>query len=164
MGDIVTEMADAWDKHRASIDADDITDGDDVWDAIQGAFNAGYVAGMSRQSTATSPPPRIPPMPERTKGKRGALSERERELALMLLEMPDLPEGMTVDNYTDYCTGADGTRKQPYPKRHNRQCSIGYHYECTDPNGERCGCPCHRLRKMGIDADALLAELAKTKA
>lgn len=24
-----------------------------------------------------------------------------------------------------------------------RQCSIGYHEECSDPEGERCKCVCH---------------------
>jgi hypothetical protein len=26
----------------------------------------------------------------------------------------------------------------------NRQCSIGYHMECSDPQGEECECPCHQ--------------------
>lgn len=25
-----------------------------------------------------------------------------------------------------------------------RQCSIGYHDECSDPMGNRCQCDCHR--------------------
>lgn len=25
----------------------------------------------------------------------------------------------------------------------NRQCAIGWHSECSDPNGEECTCPCH---------------------
>jgi hypothetical protein len=27
----------------------------------------------------------------------------------------------------------------------NRQCSIGYHNECSDPAGESCMCSCHAL-------------------
>jgi hypothetical protein len=27
----------------------------------------------------------------------------------------------------------------------NRQCSIGYHEECSDPYGESCMCSCHAL-------------------
>lgn len=27
----------------------------------------------------------------------------------------------------------------------NRQCSIGYHDECSDPYGESCMCSCHAL-------------------
>lgn len=36
------------------------------------------------------------------------------------------------------------TGRVPYNHVRNRQCSIGYHDECTDPNGQRCKCPCHR--------------------
>lgn len=25
----------------------------------------------------------------------------------------------------------------------NRQCSIGWHAECSDPEGEKCACHCH---------------------
>jgi hypothetical protein len=25
----------------------------------------------------------------------------------------------------------------------NRQCSIGWHEECSDPHGDSCRCPCH---------------------
>jgi hypothetical protein len=25
-----------------------------------------------------------------------------------------------------------------------RQCSLGYHEECSDPNGDECTCGCHR--------------------
>jgi len=25
----------------------------------------------------------------------------------------------------------------------NRQCSIGWHQECSDPHGDECGCACH---------------------
>ena len=75
-----------------------------------------------------------------------SLLQVARKMRMALLEMPEAPEHLaTDDGYTDYCTGADGTRKQPYQRRRNRQCSIGWHGECSDPKGESCGCPCHWL-------------------
>lgn len=60
-------------------------------------------------------------------------------------------------SYTDYLTGAhdkgpfnaaeDGANYVYTPHR-NRQCSIGYHEECSDPEGEQCGCVCHPLAKL----------------
>ena len=58
--------------------------------------------------------------------------------------------------YTDYLTGAhksgpfnSGTDKDyVYTPDRNRQCSIGYHSECTDPAGETCGCVCHPLAEI----------------
>lgn len=60
-------------------------------------------------------------------------------------EMPPLLHGETLDEYTDRLTGADGTDRRPYDHHRNRQCSIGWHEECSDPAGERCKCPCHPL-------------------
>lgn len=37
----------------------------------------------------------------------------------------------------------------PYDHMRNRQCSIGYHDECSDPHGVDCECPCHRLPPEG---------------
>lgn len=31
----------------------------------------------------------------------------------------------------------------------NRQCSIGWHGECSDPDGERCRCACHADEEDG---------------
>ena len=75
-------------------------------------------------------------------------------------DMPDYPDAAREAGveYTDYLTGA-GEKAQAlrisidpktnqnyvYTPRRNRQCSIGYHEECSDPRGENCGCPCHRL-------------------
>lgn len=74
-----------------------------------------------------------------------------------LLAMPEAPEHIVGDDqYTDYCTGADGTRKQPYQRQRNRQCSIGWHGECSDPAGEECGCPCH-----WIDEDLVAGKEAR---
>lgn len=60
--------------------------------------------------------------------------------------------------YTDYLTGAhkagpfnhadDGSKDYVYTPKRNRQCSIGYHGECSDPEGETCGCPCHPIAKL----------------
>jgi hypothetical protein len=45
---------------------------------------------------------------------------------------------------TDKKTGKEYT----YTPDRNRQCSIGYHEECSDPEGETCGCPCHQIIKL----------------
>jgi hypothetical protein len=58
-------------------------------------------------------------------------------------EMPPMLPGESVDQYTDRLTGADGTGRVPYDHHRNRQCSIGWHEECSDPAGEWCKCPCH---------------------
>lgn len=61
--------------------------------------------------------------------------------------------------YTDYLTGAHNkgpfnfleegsTKDYVYTPDRNRQCSIGYHSQCSDPDGERCGCPCHPIAKL----------------
>ena len=62
-------------------------------------------------------------------------------------KMPPMLPGEALDAYTDRLTGADKTDRRPYNHYRNRQCSIGYHRECTDPSGERCKCPCHRKQK-----------------
>ena len=59
-------------------------------------------------------------------------------------KMPPMLRHETLEMYTDRLTGADQTNRVPYNHRRNRQCSIGYHNECTDPRGTRCKCPCHR--------------------
>lgn len=45
---------------------------------------------------------------------------------------------------TDPKTGKEYT----YSPDRNRQCTIGYHEECSDPEGETCGCPCHQIIKL----------------
>lgn len=58
--------------------------------------------------------------------------------------------------YTDYLTGAHDAgpfnvspdKDYVYTPSRNRQCSIGYHDECTDPSGEACGCVCHKLAEI----------------
>lgn len=41
----------------------------------------------------------------------------------------------------------------------NRQCGIGYHEECSDPNGYECDCKCHRYRDRLENAGYSLAVL-----
>lgn len=60
--------------------------------------------------------------------------------------------------YTDYLTGAhragpfnyaaDGGGDYVYTPHRHRQCSIGYHAECSDPDGESCGCVCHQIERL----------------
>lgn len=57
--------------------------------------------------------------------------------------MPPALPGETDDQYTNRLTGADGADRIPYDHRRNRQCSIGWHEKCSDPDGEQCQCPCH---------------------
>jgi hypothetical protein len=74
--------------------------------------------------------------------------------------MPAYPDAAAKAGvgYTDYLTGAGAKAKgvkfssdpqsgdeYVYTPHRNRQCAIGYHAECTDPEGETCGCPCHPL-------------------
>lgn len=73
------------------------------------------------------------------------------------------------DAYTDRLTGADRTGRVPYDHPRNRQCSIGWHRECSDPAGLDCKCPCHSdaltseqaaaLQPAGLEAAAKLAGL-----
>lgn len=59
---------------------------------------------------------------------------------------PKLP-GETADDYTNRLLGAGG-HTYPYDHRRGRQCSIGYHEECSDRlNSGECGCPCHEERR-----------------
>jgi hypothetical protein len=57
---------------------------------------------------------------------------------------PMLPGGEGNAAYTDRLTGADRSGRRPYDHPRNRQCSIGYHRECSDADGLTCHCPCHR--------------------
>jgi hypothetical protein len=62
--------------------------------------------------------------------------------------MPPKYVDETTDQYTDRLTGADRTDRRPYDHNRYRQCSIGWHDECsatrtddTGPGG--CECPHH---------------------
>ena len=78
-------------------------------------------------------------------------------------DMPAYPDaaGAAGICYTDYLTRAGAKAKgvsfntdkktgeeYVYTPHRNRQCSIGYHGECTDPSGKECGCPCHQILKL----------------
>lgn len=47
------------------------------------------------------------------------------------------PMGLTAAAWTDSMV-AEGRATGV-----NRQCSIGWHEECSDPDGDRCRCRCH---------------------
>ena len=52
--------------------------------------------------------------------------------------------------------------KGAYLEHRNRQCSIGYHDECTDQNGYDCKCPCHSfpdLRKRSLSEFRTMKEM-----
>ncbi len=57
--------------------------------------------------------------------------------------MPTWLSGESVSAYTDRLTGADGGAT-PFDHKRFRQCSIGWHDECSDPDGDECECPCHQ--------------------
>lgn len=70
--------------------------------------------------------------------------------------MPPRLEDESDEAYTNRLLGAYGMQT-PYKERRFRQCSIGYHDECSDPEGERCQCPCHqfgRLREAALASSA----------
>lgn len=73
------------------------------------------------------------------------------------LTMPPMLPAETLEQYTDRLTGADGGTP-PYPEHRNRQCSIGYHDECTDTKG-KCKCPCHY--PTGANAEVICADLVQ---
>jgi hypothetical protein len=58
-------------------------------------------------------------------------------------QMPPALPDESSEAYTNRLTGADQTDRVPYDHRRNRQCSIGWHGECSDPEGVSCECPCH---------------------
>lgn len=72
-------------------------------------------------------------------------------------EMPPAHSDEDDDAYTDRLLSPDS----PYDHHRNRQCSIGYHDECSDPRGERCECPCHRAQELHIELTKVTAELAE---
>lgn len=77
---------------------------------------------------------------------------------------PTLP-GETPETWTNRVLGADGPDGRPYDHGRNRQCSIGWHNECSDRQNygaidktAGCGCPCHEER---LRAPELVAEFNK---
>jgi hypothetical protein len=61
-------------------------------------------------------------------------------------DMPPALDGEDDDRYTNRLVGVYGPDRVPYDHPRNRQCSIGYHTECSDPCGGECECPCHAAR------------------
>lgn len=62
---------------------------------------------------------------------------------------PALP-GESHEAYTNRLLGIGGTR--PYDHLRNRQCSIGYHLECSDwQNTGQCQCPHHLYLEYAED-------------
>lgn len=59
-------------------------------------------------------------------------------------KMPPTLDGEDAARYTNRLTGVYGADQVPYDHQRNRQCSIGWHNQCSDPNGYDCECPCHR--------------------
>lgn len=62
--------------------------------------------------------------------------------------MPPLLDNESSDHYSDRLIGCYGDDQMPYDHVRNRQCSIGWHNECSErgiPDSEhrRCQCPCH---------------------
>ena len=80
---------------------------------------------------------------------------------------PDVPPtlpGESAGEYTDRLTGADGTDRCPYDHARNRQCSIGYHNECSERHkmivSGGCECPCHIDRDEGPQAGVTMTDAA----
>ena len=69
--------------------------------------------------------------------------------------------GEDDDAYTNRLTGADRTGRRPYDHSRNRQCSIGWHEECSDrDHSGACGCPCHEeLRNAEATVEAFNAHV-----
>lgn len=83
------------------------------------------------------------------------------------IHYPDVPpmlDGEQSGPYTDRLTGADGTGRRPYDHARNRQCSIGYHDECSERHevttSGSCQCPCHIDRAEGSQAGVTMTEAA----
>lgn len=64
------------------------------------------------------------------------------------LELPAQREGETDSEWTDRIN-ASGRSLGRY-----RQCSIGWHEECSDPSGDECLCPCHSSRMPNVSKTA----------
>jgi hypothetical protein len=72
--------------------------------------------------------------------------------------MPPALPGEDDGAYTDRLVGCAGEDMRPYDHRRNRQCSIGWHAECSDPAGVQCECPCHRADIASALAEARARE------
>lgn len=59
-------------------------------------------------------------------------------------EMPPQFPGESEMDYTRRLIGAYGHDWQPYDHARYRHCAVGWHEDCSDPDGRGCQCPCHR--------------------
>lgn len=71
---------------------------------------------------------------------------------------PPMLPGENLDSYTDRLTGADRSGRRPFDHNRYRQCSIGWHNECSDRENHGaidkksgCGCPCHEWRMFAAE-------------
>lgn len=78
---------------------------------------------------------------------------------------PSLPDEDDAA-YTDRLTGADGTGRRPYDHNRHRQCSVGYHFACSERRemivSGGCECPCHIDLNEGPQAGVTASEHAAT--
>lgn len=81
-------------------------------------------------------------------------------------DVPPMLPGESASEYTDRLTGADGTGRRPYDHERYRQCSIGYHNECSERRetvvSGGCECPCHVDRNEGPQAGVTMTDEAAT--
>ena len=79
-------------------------------------------------------------------------------------------EGEDDDTYTNRLIGALGEDVRPYDHARNRQCSIGWHTECSERHllvQANCECPCHRdvlTAATGLPEPAALPEPVRAAA
>lgn len=64
---------------------------------------------------------------------------------------PTLPPSLPGETDGSYTNRLLDPSRAPYNHRRNRQCSIGYHTECSDRTGATCQCPHHA--DTGPDAE-----------
>lgn len=81
------------------------------------------------------------------------------------IHYPDMPPSFGHENpeaYTDRLLGRHGN--SPYDHHRLRQCSIGYHNECSERHGMivpgDCECPCHVERAEGPQAGVTMTDAA----
>lgn len=73
---------------------------------------------------------------------------------------PSLPGESDIE-YSDRLIGHKGLRQVPYDHVRNRQCSIGYHEECScrfdRPENSGCECPCHNDKGKWVIKSRMVA-------
>jgi hypothetical protein len=56
---------------------------------------------------------------------------------------PRMPPSLPGESTVEYTNRLSNPERAPYDHSRNRQCSIGFHEECSDQEGTHCKCPCH---------------------